>query len=161
MQIGKDKVATIDYTLTNPEGQVLDRSRPGQPLAYLHGNGGIIPGLESALEGKRAGEQISVTIAPEQAYGARNEQLVQDIPRKQFQGVTDIQAGMQFQAQGPNGRAQVVTVVDVNADSVRVDANHPLAGTTLKFEVSIVGVREATQEELSHGHVHGPGGHHH
>lgn len=161
MQIGKNKVVAMNYTLTNPEGFVLDRSQPGQPLVYLHGVGGIIPGLESALEGKPAGTSLSVTIAPEQAYGIRNEQLVQDVPRKMFQGVTSIEPGMQFQAQGPDGQRRIVTVMEATDESVKIDANHPLAGVTLKFDVHVVEVRDATPEELSHGHVHGPGGHHH
>jgi FKBP-type peptidyl-prolyl cis-trans isomerase SlyD len=161
MQISKNKVATIDYTLTNPQGQVIDSSRGAQPLSYLHGVGGIIPGLEGALEGKTTGEKITVTIPPEQAYGLRNEQLVQTVPKKGFQGIQTITPGMQFRAQGPQGQMQIVTVVAVEGDNVKVDANHPLAGVTLKFDVDVVDVREATQEELSHGHVHGPGGHHH
>jgi FKBP-type peptidyl-prolyl cis-trans isomerase SlyD len=160
MQISKNKVATIDYTLTNPQGQVLDSSKGGEPLSYLHGVGGIIPGLESALEGKQTGDNVNVTIEPEQAYGQRNEELVQEVPRRMFQGVENIQPGMQFRAQGPQG-TQVVTVVGVAGDNVKIDANHPLAGVTLKFDVNVVGVREATQDELSHGHVHGPGGHQH
>jgi FKBP-type peptidyl-prolyl cis-trans isomerase SlyD len=161
MQIEKHKVATIDYTLTNPEGQVLDSSKGAQPLSYLHGVGGIIPGLESALEGKSKGEQLSVTIAPEQAYGSRNEQLVQEVPRNAFQGVQDIRPGMQFRAQGANGQQHVVTVVGIGNDTVKVDANHPLAGVTLKFDVNVVDVRDATADEIQHGHVHGPGGHQH
>jgi FKBP-type peptidyl-prolyl cis-trans isomerase SlyD len=161
MQIAKHKVATIDYTLTNPNGDVLDTSKGGQPLTYMHGVGGIIPGLESALEGKSKGEQISVTVPPDQAYGHRNDQLVQDVPRKMFQGVTDIREGMQFRAQGPQGQQQVVTVVGVQPDTIRIDANHPLAGVTLKFDVNVVDVRDATQDEIAHGHVHGPGGHAH
>lgn len=161
MQIGKNKVVAIDYTLTNPEGQVLDTSKGAQPLTYLHGVGGIIPGLEAALDGKTKGEQLTVTIAPEQAYGTRNEQMVQEVPRKMFQGVAEIQPGMQFRAQGPQGQQQVVTVVGVSPETIKIDANHPLAGVTLKFDVSVMDVREATQEELAHGHVHGPGGHQH
>jgi FKBP-type peptidyl-prolyl cis-trans isomerase SlyD len=161
MQIAKNKVATIDYTLTNPNGEVLDTSKGGQPLTYMHGVGGIIPGLESALEGKSKGEQVSVTVPPDQAYGQRNDQLVQDVPRKMFQGVTDIREGMQFRAQGPQGQQQVVTVVGVQPDTIRIDANHPLAGVTLKFDVNVVDVRDATQDEIAHGHVHGPGGHAH
>ena len=161
MQITKNTVATIDYTLTNSDGQVLDTSKGAQPLTYLHGVGGIIPGLENALEGKSKGEQVVVTIQPEQAYGQRNDQLIQEVPRKAFQGVQNIQPGMQFRAQGPQGQMQVVTVVGVQDDTVRVDANHPLAGVTLNFDVNVVDVREATQDELAHGHVHGPGGHSH
>ncbi len=160
MQISKNKVATIDYTLTDPQGQVLDTSKGAEPLTYLHGVGGIIPGLEHALEGKAQGEQVSVTIAPEQAYGNRNDQLVQQVPRKLLQGTQSVTPGMQFRAQGPQGM-QVVTVVKVEGENVTIDANHPLAGVTLNFDVNVVGVREATEDELAHGHVHGAGGHHH
>jgi FKBP-type peptidyl-prolyl cis-trans isomerase SlyD len=161
MQITQNKVASIDYTLTNTSGEVLDRSQEGQPFTYLHGVGGIIPGLEHALEGKSPGETVSVTVPPEQAYGARNEQLVQEVPRKMFQGVDKIEPGMQFRAQGPDGQARLVTVVGTSLETIRVDANHPLAGATLKFDVNVIDVREATAEELSHGHSHGPGGAHH
>jgi FKBP-type peptidyl-prolyl cis-trans isomerase SlyD len=160
MTIGKDKVVTIDYTLTNQDGQVLDTSKGGQPLTYLHGNRNIIPGLESALDGKLKGDAVTVSLPPEQAYGQRNEGMVQAVPKRMFQGVENIQAGMQFQAQSPQG-PRLVTVVGVEGDNVTVDANHPLAGVTLNFDVNVVEVRDATAEELSHGHVHGEGGHHH
>jgi FKBP-type peptidyl-prolyl cis-trans isomerase SlyD len=160
MQIDKHSVVTIDYTLTAPDGQVLDSSNGKQPLTYLHGVGGIIPGLEAALAGKTAGESINVTIPPEQGYGQKDPQMVQAVPRDAFKGVNDIQPGMQFQAQGPQG-ARVVTVVAVTDKEVTVDANHPLAGMELKFDVNVKEVRAATAEEISHGHVHGPGGHHH
>jgi FKBP-type peptidyl-prolyl cis-trans isomerase SlyD len=160
MQIAKNTVATIDYTLTDPNGQVIDSSQGRQPLAYLHGASNIIPGLENALEGKSQGETINVTIPPDQGYGQRDPALVQPVPRTNFRGINDIQPGMQFQAQTPQG-ARVVTVVAVDPENVTVDANHPLAGVELKFDVTVKDVREATQEELQHGHVHGPGGHHH
>lgn len=160
MQIAKNTVATIDYTLTDPNGQVIDTSQGRQPLAYLHGASNIIPGLENALEGKSQGETINVTIPPDQGYGQRDPALVQPVPRTNFKGINDIQPGMQFQAQTPQG-ARVVTVVAVDPDNVTVDANHPLAGVELKFDVTVKDVREATQEELQHGHVHGPGGHQH
>jgi FKBP-type peptidyl-prolyl cis-trans isomerase SlyD len=161
MQIGKNAVVTIEYHLTDPQGQVIDSSRGKEPLSYLHGVGGIIPGLESALEGKSVGDSVVVDISPEQGYGQKNPQLVQAVPRTAFKGVDNIQPGMQFQAQGPNGQAQVVTVVGATPTEITIDANHPLAGVTLHFEVKILAIREATAEELSHGHVHGPGGHHH
>ena len=161
MRIAKNAVVTIEYHLTDPQGQVIDSSRGKEPLSYLHGTGGIIPGLEAALEGKSAGDEVTVDIAPEQAYGAKDPNMVQAVPRKAFQGVNEIKPGMQFQAQGPGGQARIVTVVSVTPDEVTVDANHPLAGMPLHFEVKVISVREATAEELSHGHVHGPGGHHH
>ena len=160
MQIAKDKVVSIDYTLTGDQGQVLDSSQGREPLAYLHGNQNIIPGLESALDGKSQGDALKVTIAPEQAYGQHDPKMVQVVPRTAFQGAPTITPGMQFQGntnQGP----RVITVTKVEGDNVTIDANHPLAGQTLNFDVKVVGVRDATAEELSHGHVHGAGGHQH
>src|SRR5688572_1549777 len=160
MAIEKDKVVSIDYTLTGEDGQVLDSSQGREPLAYLHGAGNIIPGLENALEGKAPGDELNVMVPPDQAYGPRDERMVQPVPRTAFQGVADIQPGMQFQA-NTNAGPRLITVVDVAADQVTIDANHPLAGATLNFDVKVVNVRDATNEEKSHGHVHGPGGHQH
>jgi FKBP-type peptidyl-prolyl cis-trans isomerase SlyD len=160
MAIEKDKVVSIDYTLTGNDGQVLDSSQGREPLAYLHGAGNIIPGLENALEGKSEGDQLNVQIPPDQAYGPRDERMVQPVPRTAFQGVADIQPGMQFQA-NTNAGTRLITVVGVEGDQVTIDANHPLAGATLNFDVKVVNVRDATEQEKSHGHVHGPGGHQH
>lgn len=160
MQIAANKVVQIHYTLTNNDGEVLDSSEGRGPLAYIHGIGNIIPGLEEALAGRVVGDKFQVTLAPEQAYGLRNDDLVQSVPRDAFQGVKEIQSGMQFQAQSPEGM-QMFTVIDVVEDQVVLDGNHPMAGVTLNFDVEVAGIREATAEELDHGHVHGPGGHHH
>jgi len=160
MQIAKDKVVSIDYTLTGAGGEVIDSSQGQEPLTYLHGAGNIVPGLERALEGKSAGDEVDATVPPDQGYGQHNPALVQPVPRAQFPGVTDIAVGMQFQAQTNHG-PRVVTVVGVDPDTVTVDANHPLAGETLSFAVKVVDVRDASQQELDHGHAHGPGGHHH
>jgi FKBP-type peptidyl-prolyl cis-trans isomerase SlyD len=166
MQIDKNRVVTFDYTLTDDQGQMLDSSRGKEPLAYLHGTGGIIPGLEAALQGKNPGEELHVKLAPEQAYGPRDEALVRAVPRDRFQGVDNIHPGMQFQAKGSAGE-RVVTVISLDEKEVTVDANHPLAGVTLTFDVKIVDVRAATEEELSHGHAHthphahGSDDHHH
>ena len=160
MQIGNQKVVSIDYTLTSNQGEVLDSSQGKAPLEYLHGAGNIIPGLETALEGKNEGEQLRISIPPGEAYGERDEKMVQPVPRTAFQGVDRIEPGMQFQANTPGG-ARLITVVGVTADQVTVDANHPLAGQTLNFDVKVVGVRDATQEEMTHGHAHGAGGHQH
>lgn len=160
MQVGKNKVVSMDYTLTNNAGEVIDTSQGRAPLSYLHGSGNIIPGLENALEGKAVGDAVKVKVAPEQAYGARHESQVQDVPRSAFKGINDIKPGMQFQAQGLQG-PRVVTVVSVSDEAVKVDANHPLAGVELNFDVKITDIREATTEEVQHGHAHGPGGHHH
>ncbi len=161
MQIASQKVATIDYTLTDDQGTELDSSKDGEPLAYIQGIGNLIPGLEEALEGKSAGDELSVSIQPEQAYGKRDEELLQTVPRAHFEGVDELQVGMQFRASSGDGEERVVTVVEIGDEQVTVDGNHPLAGQILNFEVKIVEVRDATQEELDHGHVHGPGGHHH
>jgi len=160
VKIAQEKVVSIHYTLKNAEGSVLDSSSGSDPLAYLHGAGNIIPGLESALEGKEAGEKLAVTVEPGQGYGDRDERLVQDVPRAAFKDVQELAPGMQFQAQGPQG-TRLVVVTQVAEEMVTVDANHPLAGQTLHFEVEVAEVRDATAEELEHGHVHGPGGHHH
>jgi FKBP-type peptidyl-prolyl cis-trans isomerase SlyD len=160
MQVAKHKVVSMDYTLTDAKGEVIDQSRPGQPLVYLHGTGGIIPGLEKELEGKSAGDSVKAVVPPEEAYGVKQQELIQAVPRAAFQGVPKIEPGMKFQAQTQQG-PRVVTVVEATADTVTVDANHELAGATLYFDVKIADVRDATPEEISHGHVHGPGGHHH
>jgi FKBP-type peptidyl-prolyl cis-trans isomerase SlyD len=159
MQIVKQSVVTIDYTLTDPHGEVLDSSTPDEPLTYIHGSGSIIPGLENALAGKSAGDAIQVTIPPADGYGDRDEDLVQAVPRERFPDGS-IEVGMRFHAEGEDG-TRVVTVVAVDAQKVTVDANHPLAGMTLAFDVKILEVRDATADELEHGHVHGKGGHHH
>jgi FKBP-type peptidyl-prolyl cis-trans isomerase SlyD len=160
MQIGNEKVVTIDYTLTDDRGEVLDTSEGQEPLVYIQGAGSIIPGLETALEGKAAGDALKVTIAPADGYGDRDEELVQSVPRERFPVGGEITVGMRFHAQGANG-THLVQVVKVDDKSVTVDANHPLAGVTLSFDVKIIEVREATADELQHGHVHGKGGHHH
>jgi FKBP-type peptidyl-prolyl cis-trans isomerase SlyD len=160
MQIAKGKVVSMDYTLTDDAGEMLDTSKGGTPLVYLHGIGGIIPGLERGLEGRSTGDNVQVKVAPEDAYGLHQDALIESVPRSAFRGVEKIEPGMTFQA-AQNGQTRVVTVVGVDQDTVRVDANHPLAGKTLYFDVTIVEVRDATPEELQHGHAHGPGGHHH
>ena len=159
MQVANDKVVSINYTLTDIDGKVLDSSK-GNPLVYLQGRNNIIPGLENALTGKAKGEKLNVSIPPEDAYGEFREDMIQEIPKTAFGEITDIQPGMQFQMNSPNGPL-VITVQEVKEENVVVDANHPLAGETLNFDVEIMDVREATKEELDHGHVHGPNGHHH
>lgn len=156
MQITKDKVAQIHYTLKDAEGKVLDSSEGGDPLNYLHGAGNLIPGMEEGLEGKSQGDKFKLKVTPEKGYGTHDKSLIQKVPRSSF-GAGQVEKGMKFQT----NRGQVVTVTETSLDSVTVDGNHPLAGKILFFDVEVVGIRNATQEELSHGHVHGPGGHHH
>ncbi len=161
MLIGHNKVVRIDYTLTTDADEVIDSSEGGEPLAYLHGARNIIPGLETALEGRKAGESLSVRIEPADAYGERDDRLVQMVPREMFEDSAEIQVGMQFHSADPEGHVTVVTVTHATEDTVTVDANHPLAGVPLTFAVKVVEVRDATPEELEHGHVHGAGEHHH
>lgn len=160
MQISSGKVVSIDYTLTDDNKQVLDSSEGGEPLSYLHGNGQIIPGLEKELEGKAAGDKLSVKVAPKDGYGERDDAKIVLVPRKQIEGDGEIKVGTQLTASGPRGN-QIVTVTKVDDENVTIDGNHPLAGQNLNFEVTVRGVRDATEEEVSHGHAHGPGGHHH
>ncbi len=160
MQISQNTVASIDYKLTDGDGQVLDTSEGREPLTYLHGAGNLIPGLESALEGSAPGEEVSVTVDPSEGYGERDENLIQQVPKSAFEGVDQIEAGMRFQATDEQGQGRVVTVTGVQDEEVTVDANHPLAGVPLNFEVNVVDVREASAEEVEHGHVHtGEGDH--
>ena len=160
MQIGDQKVVILHYTLTDNDGKVIDKSEDGS-FAYLHGASNIIPGLEDALTGKSAGEEMSVSVSPEQAYGVRDEAMLQQVPKNMFEDASQIAVGTQFHAQGPNGEMLVVTVMQVEEEHVIVDGNHPLAGVELNFDVKIIDVRDASEEEVEHGHVHAPGGHHH
>ena len=160
MQIGDQKIVTLHYTLTDNDGKVIDRSDDGS-FAYLHGARNIIPGLENALAGKSAGEQVNVSIAPEEGYGARDDSMMQQVPKTMFEDGSQIAVGSQFHAQGPNGEMLIVTVMEVHDEHVVVDGNHPLAGVELNFDVTVVDVRDASAEEIEHGHAHGPEGHHH
>ncbi|HAW86762.1 MAG TPA: peptidylprolyl isomerase [Spirochaetaceae bacterium] len=154
MNIEKDRVVSIDYQLKNAQGDVIDASEPGEPLVYLHGNQNLIPGLEKRLEGKKADDKLQCVIAPAEGYGERDDELVFAVPRKEFAEPDKVQVGMQFQAQQADG-VHIVTVASLTDEEVTVDANHPLAGQSLHFDVTVREVREASAEELSHGHVHG------
>jgi FKBP-type peptidyl-prolyl cis-trans isomerase SlyD len=160
VEIAADRVVTIHYTLKDDKGTVLDSSAGGEPLAYIQGHGNLVAGLEKALEGKQDGNTLAVVIPPEEGYGERDEKLIQRVPKRSLQGSGEIKKGMQFQARTDDGM-RLFTVTGVIGDMVSLDGNHPLADQTLHFDVEVVGVREATSEELEHGHVHGAGGHHH
>jgi len=161
MQIIDKSVALIHYTLKNDDGEVLDTSEGRDPLAYLHGAGNIVPGLESELDGKAVGESIEVRVEPKDGYGEKVDDMIQTVPRDKMPEGIELQVGMQLQAQTPEGHAQVVTIVGLTNTDVTLDGNHPLAGVALNFAVEVVEVRQATEEELTHGHVHGAGGHEH
>lgn len=160
MQIESNSVVTLHYTLKDNNGNVIDQSEDGSFL-YLHGAMNIIPGLENALTGKSAGDEFSVKIPPEEGYGVKQADRVQEVPKEMFDNSDEIQVGVQFHAQSPDGNAVVVTVTEVKDDVVVIDGNHALAGMDLNFSVKVVDVREASEEEVSHGHVHGPHGHAH
>ena len=161
MQIAPQSVVSMHYTLTDDTGTVIDSSANADPLVYLQGAGNIIPGLENALLGLRAGDKLEVRVSPEEGYGVIIEELIQQVPVEMFQGVESIEPGMTFQAQDQSGYVQRVEVKAVDGGMVTIDANHPLAGQHLNFDVTIVEVRPASEEEIDHGHVHGPHGHHH
>ena len=154
MQIADNCVVSIHYKLTDDDGQVIDSSEGQAPLAYLHGHQGIIPGLEKELTGKSAGDQMTVVVTPDEGYGEVNPDLIQQVPHEAFQGVEQIQPGMQFEVRGENGAGQVVVVREVSDAGVTIDGNHPLAGQQLNFDVTVDSVRAGTEEELQHGHVH-------
>ncbi|MEO5970120.1 MAG: peptidylprolyl isomerase [Bdellovibrionia bacterium] len=160
MKISKNSVVSIQYTLTDEKKEVLDRSSAQDPLVYLHGTGSLIPGLEQALEGRVAGEKLQVTVNPEDGYGLRSDKMLQNVQRSEFPQGEELEVGMRYQVEGDEG-PMVLTIVEIRDDEVIVDANHPLAGVTLHFDVEVGSVREATENELSHGHAHGPNDHHH
>jgi FKBP-type peptidyl-prolyl cis-trans isomerase SlyD len=157
MQISEGTVVSMDYSLKNDEGTVLDQSQPDQPLVYLHGHRNIIPGLEAAIEGKASGDTVEVRVEPTDGYGEPNPALEQVVPRDRFQGVESLEVGMQFQANTEQGPVSV-RVTKVDDDDVTVDGNHPLAGQHLNFDVKILEVRAGTEEEIAHGHIHQGGG---
>ena len=160
MNIAQNRVVVMHYTLKDEKGETIDSSQGHEPLAYIQGIGNIIPGLEDALEGKSQGDKLEVTISPEDGYGERQENMVQKVSKSGFQGDEELVVGMQVQVETQNGPA-IAMVSEIMGEDVTLDMNHPLAGVTLNFDVEVVDVREATDEELDHGHVHGPGGHHH
>ena len=159
MNIAKNLAVSIHYTLKNGDGKTLDSSSGQDPLTYLHGNGNLISGLEKELEGKVAGDKITAVIPPEEAYGQREDQLIQQVEKSQFSEQEQVVVGAQFQVQTQAG-AMIATIAAVDGDQVTVDMNHPLAGETLHFDVEVVEIREASEDELSHGHIHGEGCNH-
>lgn len=153
MKIAKDHAVSIHYTLTNDNGEVMDSSQGQEPLIYLQGHANLVPGLENELEGLGIGDKKQVTVQPADGYGEFDEDLVQEVPRDMFAGIDSIEVGMEFQVQGPEG-AHFVEVTEVTEDMITVNGNHALAGKVLNFDVEIVSIREATADELSHGHIH-------
>lgn len=161
MTIQEKSVVAIQYELKNDKGEVLDASQPGDPLYYLHGAQNIIPGLEKELLGKKAGDKLEVSVKPSEGYGEFQNDLIQTVPKEIFADIDDLQEGMELQAQEEDGTLRFFTVKEVKGEEVIIDSNHPLAGEKLHFKVEVEEVREATSEELEHGHVHSPGHNHH
>lgn len=162
MKIGQGSVVSLDYKLHLGDGTIIDQSEEGAPLHYLHGGGQIVPGLEKQLEGLDAGQSGKFVVQPAEGYGNHDPRGVQEVPKTSFPPDAKIEAGTEFAAQGPDGDVIPVTVREVKGDKVVIDLNHPLAGKTLHFDITVKDVRKATDEELEHGHVHGDDdGHHH
>lgn len=160
-KIGEKRVVTLHYTLKNSKGEVVDSSAGSEPLTYLHGSGEMVPGFEKNLAGKKAGEKHSFAVAPVDGYGEREGKGPQRVPKAAFEGIGDIEVGMALDTEGDDGHSQTVWIAAIDNDYVTIDINHPLAGETLHFEVEVLSVRKATADEVKHGHVHGPHGHHH
>ncbi|WP_105167890.1 FKBP-type peptidyl-prolyl cis-trans isomerase [Pseudoalteromonas sp. T1lg23B] len=156
MKIAPNKVVSMHYSVLDNDNNTIDNTFDGEPLVFIVGTGYLIPGLENALMDKQAGDKVSVTVDPEQGYGERHDNLMQAVPKSMFEGM-EIEVGMQFRATTDDGD-QMVMIIDIQDDEVVVDGNHPLSGITLNFDVEILEVRDATEDELAHGHVHGEGG---
>ena len=160
MKIEKHTVVQMNYKLTNSEGMLLDTSEGREPLTYLHGKGMLIPGLEKELEGKVENDKFIVNVKAADAYGQKHEEMIHVVPKANFNGDGELKPGLQIQIDTNQGK-QMALVTKVEGENVTVDMNHPLAGMDLVFDVEILKIRKATAEEISHGHVHGPGGHQH
>jgi len=160
MKIADKHVVTLNYTLKDNDGEIIDQAQDGS-FVYLHGAQNIIPGLEKELTDKVAGDKLSVKVSPEEGYGVRDDNRVEDVPREMFPEDQEIEPGMVFHAEGPNGEMITVSVLEVTDETVKIDSNHALAGIELNFDVEVMHVREAEDVEVEHGHVHGPDGHHH
>lgn len=161
MQIARDRVVALEYTLKDVEGKVIDTNQDGEDFYYLHGHHGIVPGLERALEGKERGAALDVELEPEDGYGEYDEALVFDVPRSALPEGLEIRRGEKVRASAPDGSTRAAVITKVKLQTVTLDANHELAGKKLFFSVRVKDVRKATRDEIAHGHAHGPGGHHH
>ncbi|MCK5662903.1 MAG: peptidylprolyl isomerase [Thiotrichaceae bacterium] len=160
MKIADNHVVTLNYVLTDNEGEVIDQAQDSS-FVYLHGAQNIIPGLEKELVDKSVGDKFTVKVTPEDGYGHRDDSRVESVPRDMFPEDQQIDPGMVFHAEGPNGESITVTVLEITDEFVKIDSNHALAGVELNFDVEVMDIRDAEAVELEHGHVHGPDGHHH
>jgi len=158
--IASGKVVTLHYILRNGEGDIIDQSQSDDPLSYLHGASNIVPGLEIALEGRGIGDEFSVAVEPADGYGDKDQEMLVEIPRSEFGPEEELEVGLEFEVE-IDGHPEMATIVEILDDSVIADFNHPLAGEILYFSVSVVDIRDATDSEIEHGHVHGDHDHHH
>jgi FKBP-type peptidyl-prolyl cis-trans isomerase SlyD len=160
MEITKDSVVSIDYRLHLGDGKIIEETDPGDPLVYLHGYEEIVPGLEKALAGKKAGESLKAQVSPEEGYGEYDPEGVEEVPREEFPSDIELEEGGMISATDDDGDEVDFLIKEVRPKTVLVDFNHPLAGKTLHFEVTVREVRVASKEELEHGHAHAPGHEH-
>lgn len=160
MKISTNTVVEIDYTLTNDSGEVVDTSKGNEPLVYIQGIEAMVPGLENALEGKEAGASLQVKVEPKDGYGEHEAELEQIIPKDSFEDPENIEEGIDFQIETPDGGARMATIIKIDGNDIHIDMNHPFAGMNLNFDVTVLSVREAAEDELSHGHIHGEGCNH-
>ncbi len=161
MRIEQNKVVMMHYKLSDKDGNVIDSSEGREPLAYIHGIGALVPGLEQELENKGKGEKFTAIVLPENAYGTRDEELVRVVPKSGFQGEEEMTVGMQVQIDTGDKGLAIATLTSIDGEDITLDLNHPLADTELHFDIEVMDIRLATDEEISHGHVHGEGGHQH
>ncbi len=161
MKIANKHVVGIEYVLKDNKGEVLDTNEGGDPLLYIHGLGQIVNGLEKALEGRGAGDKVEVSVKAEDGYGEFDKELIQKIPRSEFKDMEPLEEGMEIVVETEEGEDQIMSISELSEKEVTLDGNHPLAGQDLHFQVTISSIREATAEEIEHGHAHGAGGHHH
>lgn len=161
LTIADDRVVLFEYVLKDDDGSIIDQSGPGAPMAYLHGHGNIVPGLERQLVGKSVGDALTAVVSPDEGYGALREDATESVHRSAFPKDMELRPGMPIRAEGSDGQQMILWVVKAEGARVTITANHPLAGKTLNFDVKVTGIREASSEEIAHGHVHGPDGHHH
>lgn len=162
MQVANNTVVSIDYELSDANGELVESTKDEGPLTYLHGSNCIIPGLESALADKKVGDELEISIPPDDAYGEFDPGLRQEVPKDQFAEIGEIEVGMQLQVPSDDGESYlVITITEIGEDMVTVDGNHPMAGETLNFKIQVKDIREATPQEIEHGHAHGTDGHDH
>jgi len=161
MKFGQQKVIKFNYTMSDNDGEVIDSTEGQEPLTYVYGSSSLKPALREKMEGRQSGDSFQVAVEAEDGYGLRDRSLVREVGREMFGDIEKLEPGMLFQTTNAGGATEMVTIISADADTVTVDHNHPLAGVTLNFAIDVIEVRDATAEEISHGHVHESGDHQH